>query len=66
MKEDRIFYSPIAVFYLDHKRTLMPLFIQLTRSTEFENEIFIAPNVDKATNKATAYQVLLEKSAMNV
>jgi len=57
MKDNRIFYSPVVAFYLTPERTLMPLFIQLTRSTHYENEIFVAPNY--VAGKALHYQVII-------
>ena len=57
MKDNRIFYSPVMVFYLTPERKLMPLFIQLTRSTDYENEIFVAPNY--VAGKALYYQVII-------
>eukprot|EP01087_Luapelamoeba_hula_P006965 TRINITY_DN1704_c0_g1_i2.p1 TRINITY_DN1704_c0_g1~~TRINITY_DN1704_c0_g1_i2.p1 ORF type:complete len:1532 (-),score=208.78 TRINITY_DN1704_c0_g1_i2:397-4689(-) len=44
MKDDRVFYSPIIVLYLDHTKNLMPLLIQLTQDPSDDCEVFVAPN----------------------
>ena len=43
-KQDRTFYAPIVVFYLNREKVLMPLCIQLTRGKDFHNEIYSPGN----------------------